>query len=308
MSLFDLFKGPDAETEARRAAAAERQQETITAIQRNRLPRHIQARLHESRDGKVPWIATLTPAELLIVRSHGIKPIATVSASCWLHYGWSWTNGHREGWQAAMQRLREEAKAAGANAVLDVKMRTVPIDTESSMDFTLIGTAVKIDGLPANAEPVIATVPALEFVKLLDVDIVPTGIAIGAQYQWMTDWQGSTANLFWNGNTEVAMLSRLFSGVRSEALRQLQRDARQQGTGCLAHIHFSQMFEGEQNEKKAYLARYIVIATVINQPGAGAITHDFRMCVDMRSGKTPLTGTSRHHQSYESTNESEGAI
>ena len=305
MSLFDLFKGPDAESQARQAASEVRQQQIISAIRGNRVPQFIRERLHESRDGKVPWIATLTPAELQIVRSHGVRPIAAISASCWLHYGWSWTNGHREGWQAALKRLREEAKAAGANAVLDVKMRTVPVDTEDSMDFTLIGTAVNVEGLTCE-EPLVATVPALEFVKLLDVGIIPTGIAIGAEYRWLTDWQGNT-DVFWNGNTEVRTLSNLWESVRGEALVQLQRDARTQGNGCLAHLHFSQMFEREQNERKAYLARYIVIATVVDQMGASAITHDFMMCVDMRSGKSPLTGTTRHHQSYES-NESEGAI
>ena len=306
MSLIDLFKGPDAETLARRAAADARHKEVITAIHRKRLPRHIEARLRDSRDGKAPWIATLTPAELRIVRSHGVRPIAAVSASCWLHYGWSWTRGHRQGWQTALQRLREEAKAAGANAVLDVKMRTVPIETEDSMDFTLIGTAVTIDALPAGEDPVIATVPALEFVKLLEVGIVPKGIAIGAEYQWMTDWRGST-NLFWNGNTEVKTLSHLWERVRGKALQQLKDDAKEQGGGSLAHTHFSEIFECERDKQKQFLARYIVIATVVSQVRAKAITHDFRMCVDMRSGKTPLSGTSRHHQSYEST-EREGAI
>jgi len=54
------------------------------------------------------------------MRSHGIKPVAAVSATCWLHYGWSWTEGHMQGWDAAIKRLQAEAKAAGANAgVLD---------------------------------------------------------------------------------------------------------------------------------------------------------------------------------------------
>jgi uncharacterized protein YbjQ (UPF0145 family) len=306
LSLFDFFKGPDAETLARRAVAAERQQETISAIRRKRLPKHIQARLHDSRDGKSPWIATLTPAELRIVRSHGVRPIAAVSASCWLHYGFSWTRGHRQGWQTALRRLGEEATAAGANAVLDVKMRTVPIETEDSMDFSLIGTAVKIAGLPPREDPIIATVPALEFVKLLEMGIIPTGIAIGAEYKWLTNWQGG-ANLFWNGNTEVRALSGLWARVRERALQLLREDAKEQGGGSLAHTHFSEMFECEGEKQKKYLARYIVIATVVNHMGADAISHDFRMCIDMRSGKTPLTGTSRHHQSY-SSNEREGAI
>jgi uncharacterized protein YbjQ (UPF0145 family) len=306
LSLFDIFKGPNAEAQARATAMAERQSEIITSIRRNRLPESIRARLHNSRDGKSPWIATLTPAELLIVRSHGVRPIAAVSASCWLHYGFSWTKGHQQGWQTALQRLGEEAKAAGANAVLDVKMRTVPLYDEHSMDFSLIGTAVHIGNLPPNQNPIIATVPALEFVKLLEMGIVLKGIAIGAEYQWLTDWQGGT-NLFWNGNTECTTLSRLWEKVRRTALRELQYDARQQGNGSLAHIHFSQMFEREEGETKKFLARYIVIATVVDQMEANAISHDVRMCVDMRSGQTPLSGASHHHQSYYS-NESEGAI
>jgi uncharacterized protein YbjQ (UPF0145 family) len=198
--------------------------------------------------------------------------------------------------------LRAEAKEAGANAVLDVKMRTVALDVEDSMDFTLVGTAVKIEGLPAGQEPLIATVPALEFVKLIEMGIVPTGIAIGAQYQWLTGYGNPTSP--WSGNTEVTMLSRLLDQVRSEALRQLRRDAEPQGNGCLAHIHFSQMFEGGEDR---YLARYIVIATVINQMSGGGLDHEVKMCLDMGSGQKLFGNAARHHQSYQS-NESEGAI
>jgi len=40
--------------------------------------------------------------------------------------------------------------------------------------------------LPPSNEPIVATVAALEFVKLLEADVVPTGIAIGAHYEWLT--------------------------------------------------------------------------------------------------------------------------
>ena len=75
----------------------------------------------------------------------------------------------------AEHRRLEEAKAAGANAVLDVKMRTIPLGVENSTDFTLIGTAVRLEGLPPSPEPIVATVPAFEFVKLIEADVVPTG-------------------------------------------------------------------------------------------------------------------------------------
>src|SRR5580658_7132000 len=142
MSLFDIFKGPSAETLAAREDAAARQADIHWALSRGAVPKRVQRRLEGARSGTLPWLATLTPAELLITRSHGLKPIAAVSATCWLHYGWSWPAGHAQGWALALRRLREEAFAAGANAVLDVKMRTIPLGVESSMDFTLIGTAV----------------------------------------------------------------------------------------------------------------------------------------------------------------------
>ena len=214
MSLFDLFKGPDSDVLAQRAAGAARVADIQQSLQSGAVPAAIRARLENVRSGALPWIATLTPAELLITRSHGFRPIAAISATCWLHYGWSWTRGHAEGWMLALRRLKEEAFAAGANAVLDVKMRTIPLDMESSMDFTLIGTAVYIDSLPPSTDPIVATIPALEFIKLLEADVVPTGIAVGADYEWMQDWRGN-ATMGWYGNIESQQLSQLWERVRT---------------------------------------------------------------------------------------------
>jgi hypothetical protein len=306
MGIFDIFKKPDAETVAQRAAHDERIADIEGFLENGEVPAAIRTRLEGARSGKLPWMATLTPAELMIARSHGLKPIAAISATCWLHYGWSWTNGHAEGWSAALRRLKDEARAAGANAVLDVKMRTIPLGVDNSMDFTLVGPAVYVEGLPPSNDPIVATVPALEFVKLLEADVVPTGIAIGAHYEWLNDWQRTT-NLGWMGNIEAQTLSQLWEIVRQRAHQDLRVHARTQGNGVLAHLNFSQMFEGEGQGVKKYLARHIVVATTVDAKRGTTIPHQVRMVVDMHAGGTPLTGTAQHHQSYNS-NESEGAI
>ena len=305
MGLFDFLKPPTPEQQAAAAKAERRRSEILAAIRGGGVADGTGARLEATASGKLPWIATLTPAELLITRSHGIRPVASVSATCWMHYGFSWTVGHAQGWTAALRRLREEARACGANAVLDVKMRTVPLGIESSMDFTLVGTAVKVDGLPPSPEPIVATVPALEFIKLVEADVVPTGIAIGAHYEWMSDWRSRTT--LW-GNTESRALTNLWELVRQRAHAQLRESARPQGNGVLAHINFSEMFEVEGGERqpKQYLARHIVIATVVDATRA-TLPHEIAMAVDMHAGATPLAGTTRHHQSYAS-NESDEAI
>lgn len=308
MGLFDIFKGPSPEQKAAQAESAHRQADILMNLRGGRVPTSTLQRLSDVRAKKLPWMATLSPAELMIARSHGLRPIATISATSWLHYGWSWTLGHSQGWSLSLQRLKQEAKAAGANAVLDVKMRTIPLGVENSMDFTLIGTAVYVEGLPASDDPIVATVPALEFVKLLEADVVCTGIAIGAHYEWVQDWRGAT-NLAWMGNIESRSLSDLWETVRSRAHADLRAHAREQGNGVLAHLNFSQMFEqeGGENQPKQYLARHIVIATVVDARRGQEFSHEIKMVVDMHVGKTPLKQTSRHHQSY-AVNESEGGI
>jgi len=300
-----LFAGPSPEVLAQRAASERPRAEIEAALAEGRVPPAIQARVEDARSGKLPWVATLTPAELITVRSHGIRPIAAISASCWLHYGWSWTEGHAQGWEMALQRLRDEARAAGANAVLDVKMRTIPLGVEASMDFTLVGTAVSVEGLPPSADPVVATVPTLEFVKLLEADVVPTGIAIGACYEWLQNYWVDP-NMRWRGNVESEQLSALWERVRRQAHADLRNHARKQGNGVLAHLNFSQMFESDVNDRKAYLARHIVVATTVDARRGTTLPHKVNFVVDIHAGGTPLTGTRPHHQSY--ANESEGAI
>lgn len=307
MSQFDPFDAAGTDSAAQQSANDQRLADIVQCLHSGGVPRATQARLEGARNGTLPWTATLTPAELLIVRSHGLKPIAAVSATCWLHHGWSWTEGHAQGWGIALKRLREEAKAAGANAILDVKMRTIPLGVENSTDFTLIGTAVRLEGLPPSPEPIVATVPALEFIKLVEADVVPTGIAIGAKYHWLEDWRGQT-NLTWFGNIENTALGRFWEYIRRDAHAELRQSAKSQGNGVLAHINFSQLFEFESDKSpKRFLGRHIVVATTVDAKRGGPIRHDIQMVVDMHAGTTPLVGSKPHHQSYVS-NEKEGAI
>jgi uncharacterized protein YbjQ (UPF0145 family) len=284
-----------------------RQADIVRALKAGEVPRDIRNRLVGASNATLPWTATLTPAELLLARSHGLKPIAAVSATCWMHYGWSWTLGHAQGWAEAVKRLKQEAYVAGANAVLDVKMRTLPASVENSMDFSLTGTAVRVEGMPQSNDPVVATVPALEFVKLLEADVVATGIAIGAHYEWMQDWR-QTTNMMWMGNTEIFALSRLWERVRQRAHKELRDNARLQGNGVLAHVNFSQMFKQEvERQAPRFLARHIVVATTVDVGRRARAMPYVQIVLDLHSGKTPLKRHHLHHQSY-ALNEQEGPI
>ena len=267
----------------------------------------------------------MTPAELLLARSHGVKPIATVSGTCWFHYGWSWTEGHEEGWHHALNRIKREAHAAGANAVVDVRMRTLRHSFGPSMDFTLIGTAIRIERLPPSGDPIVATVPALEFVRLLEMGIVPVGIAVGARYDWLGlnrfsggwggGWQGQQTQ--WQtsvfaGNQPLAELGTFWERIRREAHAALRRNAAALGNGVLAHTHFGQILKREQGDKQppAYLGCNFVVGTVIYTPRGADVPHGIEPVVDMLDGATPLkrTGEVRHAVYDTDSSEEEGSI
>ena len=297
------------------------------ALQEGGLPDFVAGRLSEAAAGKGAWVATMTPAELLIVRSHGIRPIATVSGTCWFSYQWSWTEGHAEGWHRALDRLRREAVAAGANAVVDVRMRTLRHRIGTSMDFTLIGTAVRVERLKPSAEPVVATVPALEFVRLLEADIVPVGIAVGARYEWLgyrgfgrrggwgSGWDSRARRTQWQTrswtNQPLTELTDFWERIRREAHADLRRAAATQGNGVLAHTNFGQLIRRDQDKAPpAYLGRHIVIGTVVDTRPGVPFAPGIEPVIDMRDSLSPLRtpGAPRHSPYHNDVEDQEGGI
>jgi len=289
---------------------AERQAKWEQALNRDVLPDFVTGRLREAAAGRLPWMSTMTPAELLLSQELGIRPVAMVSGTCWYHYGWSWTNGHPEGWHSALDRMKQEALAAGANAVVDVKMRTLNLRAEDSMDFTVVGTAVRVEGLPPSTNPVMATVSAVEFVRLLKEGIVPTGVAIGANYDWLTSYSfNPTASGTW-WNQPLDELSDFWRRVRQRAVRNLREDTRRLGNGVLAHTNFGQLIKVERERQPPdFLGRFIVIGTAIHCQRLAELASRIDMVIDMCDGASPLNDVTPHgHNAYPVDNDEEGAI
>ena len=304
------------------AEARARDRDWESALEQGTLPQPVLERLADARAGRAPWVATMTPAELLTIRSHGCRPIATVSGTCWYNFGFSWTEGHAEGWAYALDRIRQEAFAAGANAVVDVQMRTIRHRIGQSMDFTLLGTAIHVDGLPPSRDPVVATVPALEFVQLLEMGIVSTGIAVGARYEWlggnpwgfggnrlggrMTQMQSS----IFAGNQPLTELGQFWEGIRRDAHADLRTHAATMGNGVLAHTQFGQIIRRERDKQPpAYLGRHIVIGTVVDTPFGADIPLGIEPVIDMRDDDTLSAARGHRHSVYShQIGEGEGPI
>lgn len=277
MSFKDLIKGvagalaaattPGDPAEAARQDA--RMAEWNTALRHNGVPGFVSERLRHTAVGRLPWVSTASPADLLTLHTHGIKTLGMVSGNCWYHFGFSWTEGHRSGWRTAIARMTHEAALMGAQAVVEVRLTTRGSnepDDASSMDYSATGTAVSIAGFPGAGDPLVATVSQLEFARLLEAGILPVGLAVGAHYEWMADpygWADAQRGYY---NQELEVLGGFQKRVRQSALSAMREDARtQRGTGVLGRVQFTEMFReaGNQEAPTQYLCRHIAFGTVI---------------------------------------------
>ncbi len=299
-----------------RAAAPgsdERLQHWEAALARDTVPDFVLDRLHAADGGRLPWISTMTPIELRLARTHGMRPLAMVSGTCWLHYSYSWTDGHRQGWHKALARMKAEAIAAGANAIVDVKMRRIDLPLGVSMDFTLVGTAVRFDRLPASPDPIVATVSALEFGRLLDLGIVPVGIGIGAHFECLRGGGFNARGLSIDGsgswvNQALTDLSGFWERIRRTALEELRRDTQAQGNGALAHTHWGQILKFEDNNLPCFLGRHIVIGTIIDRDPRIGISLGVQTVMDMSAGVALSPDRRKSTAHIDIGNHQEGAV
>lgn len=261
------------------------------------VPYLVHQRLADSKSGALPWVSTLTAPEMVLARSHGLRMIAPIAATCWMHYGFSWTEGHAQGWRTALARLQAEAAALGANAVIDTRMVTVDIDVENSMDYSLVGTAVRIEGLSPSDAPVVSTVPALEFIQLLEAGIVPVGLAVGARYEWSSGALDS--NNGWFNNQPLRQTTDFWERIRRHAHADLRADAARQGSGVLAQLQFSQLFKFEKPEPGRLLGRHIVMGTVVQCSRGATVPQPVEFVLDLSDKPDNLRTTSLHHNAYE---------
>jgi hypothetical protein len=302
MGLFGKTSGPASDPEAVARAAA-----WTDAIQHETLPAFVDARLKAASAGTVPWLSTTSPAELLLGKSHGMRALTTVSGTCWTQYRTGSATGYltdewgnfARGWNKAVERMKREAVAAGANAVVDVRVRSSPSPQGLSADFTVFGTAVKFARLPASSDPVIATVSALDFVRLLECGIVVCGLGTGTAFDFVF-----TPGLYTEtrpggqlraqvirqqmrlgaGNQHVEELTEFWEKIRRQAHQALRSDTARIGRGVLAHTNFSQLSREGDN----YFGRHIVIGTIVLTGRQGRQAPQIRPVIDMRDDLSPL--------------------
>ncbi len=157
------------------------------------LPLRAQRRIHElGASGRPVFTSTLTTSETVVARATGLSPISQVMGSSVFHVGFrgftSWTGGelvalthaYERARALALSRMQQEAQALGAHLVIDTRFLGKGYAWgEDLIEFTAIGTAVRLDGQPPPPMPALTLLTADELYKLHRAGYWPVAIAMG---------------------------------------------------------------------------------------------------------------------------------
>jgi uncharacterized protein YbjQ (UPF0145 family) len=147
----------------------------------------------------------------------GLGGPATVSPpSRWSGYE-PYARAIRQGRDTALDRMRQEAAALGADGVVGVRLTEERMDGQKR-EFMALGTAVRSRGRQRPGGPFTTDLAAQDVAKLLSAGWVPAGIVYGLAIAVRhDDWRTSSSLSPFAGNIEVAGYTELITHVRAAA-------------------------------------------------------------------------------------------
>jgi uncharacterized protein YbjQ (UPF0145 family) len=257
------------------------------------LPLRAQRRIHELCTGPRPvFTSTLSTNETVIARATGLTPLSQVMGSSIFHVGWrnyvnwgggelvSLTHAYDRARSLALSRMEQEARLLGAHMVIDVRfMGRGYTWAEELLEFTAIGTAVRIDGQPP-APPVLTLLAADELYKLHKAGYWPVGIALGNCF-----WYAPHCDCMTDGSwfsSELPMHSQASQGARALAVARFRAFAahfKADGVvGVKVHRH---AHDHHEDGHTAFSVDMMVSGTAVVRRGTGSPPPRPRVVVDL---------------------------
>lgn len=167
------------------------------ALEAGGLPLKAQKRLNEEMEsGHSLFTSDLSVKEFLLIREQGYQPISQVMGSAIYQVGWQYTRQYSWNTQAmemntlsqahqraallALSRLEQEAKLVGGHGVVGVRFIRRTYEWGSNLlEYTAIGTAIKLPDRPLTGRPFLSDLSGQEFWTLLQAGYFPSGVVTG---------------------------------------------------------------------------------------------------------------------------------
>ena len=267
------FRRPDPDPDASR-----RSEEGIAAIQAGGIPPAATERLTAlAKEGGRFFTSDLTTAEFLLVRQAGFRPLTQVMGSCFYSVGWqympmgsSWgysgggaveLDVQSEAWnearRLALGRLSQEAKLAGADAVLGVEIKRGHYDwAKGLIEFVAVGTAVVSESYDLGEEVFLSSLSGQQFASLVRAGFMPVGITAGSTVAYVVGGFQTMQALSGYGsrwqNQELTELTRGIYAARQFAMRRVEQQARALDASGIVAVQIEQGQQAREIDQQGY--------------------------------------------------------
>jgi uncharacterized protein YbjQ (UPF0145 family) len=291
VGFLDFLKGGDEEDKA----ADERREQDIARIEAGGIPFAAEQRLRELAGGGA-FTSGLSVADFALTRLETIRPVCQVMGTSvykvgWQNYPWSsgWDSDARllelqqltHAWNdargRALERLAQEAAAAGCHAVVDVTFDNRRHEFLSDeIDVVVNGTAVHLPEGAGAERPVLTDLSLPDYVLLRRGGYAPVGVVASTSVFYIVPGrQTRRATTGWQRtqpNQELVDFTQGVYEARENALARASAQASALGAGGLVGMsidHDVEIREVEQSgaDRKDLIVTFHVLGTAIAPHG-----------------------------------------
>lgn len=255
-----LWKRSSPEETQRRQQEQQEAESSRQELERGGLPLKAQRRLSEEMEAGHPlFTSDLSTKEFLLTRELGYRPLSQVMGSSIYQVGWQYTRGytwdtqmmemntlseaHQHAAMLALGRLEQEAKMLGAHGVVGVRFTRRSYEWGSNLlEYTAIGTAIKLPDTPLLAHPFLSDLSGQEFWTLLQAGYYPSGVVTGYCSYYVALGSRLTQQIqgWWNAgsaNQEIRPFTQGLYTARHLAMERATSMARKQQALGIVGMH-----------------------------------------------------------------------
>ena len=258
------------------------------ALSAGGLPLNAQKRLREEMEaGHTLFTSDLSVNEFLLTRQQGYQPLSQVMGSSIYQVGWQYTRqygwgtqfselgtvsqAHQHAASLALNRLEQEAKLIGAHGVIGVRFTRRSYTWGSNLlEYTAIGTAIKLPNAPLTGRPFLSDLSGQEFWTLLQAGYYPAGVVTGYCSYYVALGSNLTQQIqgWWTGGTnqEIGPFTQGLYNARHLAMTRANDMARKlQALGIVGmHIENDRQVQEYEtdNPSRRYLDLYVHFAVL----------------------------------------------
>jgi uncharacterized protein YbjQ (UPF0145 family) len=296
-------QGGDAPDEAPELAPGEvseaEQQESLRRVEAGGIPLGAERRLRELGEHGGAYTSDLSVADFALCHKLGLRPLAQVMGSSIYQVGyqntpWPYTAGGfmfeltplSDAWnevrRRALNRLALEAGHVGADSVVGVELRTGAHDwAENSIEYVVIGTAVRHKESPRDGAPVLTELTVDDYWKLVQAGIEPLGVvawssAFFVRASYNTQMMSGIGGLGFTQNQELPEYTQGFYEARELVMERMTAQAAQLGATGVVGVrinHAIQRFEtgSGRYQQGGLMVTFHAIGTAIREREATAL-------------------------------------